>query len=147
MTPDTPFYRWGDVLSFRSAGNGGRYCVSGWAQPEADFTWTDGPNARLALMVRQPDSDVSMAFKCIPNTLGGRIPYQEINLFINFLRLACATATDPGEIVFEIPRRVLMTPHLIIDFYLPKAASPGGNDLRRVGIALESLTLTEIPRP
>ena len=119
MTLDTPFYRWGDVLDFRAGGNAVRYCVSGWALPEDDFTWTDGANARLALMVRQPDSDVSMTFKCIPNTLEGRIPYQEINLFINFLRVAYTTVTDPGEIVFAIPRRVLMTPHLIIDFYLP----------------------------
>ena len=43
----------GDEVALTVAGGGARFLASGWSQPEAEFPWSDGPRAEIAV---EPDT-------------------------------------------------------------------------------------------
>jgi hypothetical protein len=77
----------------------------------------------------------------------GKIPFRELNLFVNFLRVGFFQVTRHGDVSISIPKYVLAGPNVDIDFYLPRAASPAfmgdGPDLRWLGIAVHRFMLVE----
>jgi hypothetical protein len=138
-------YEWAKGLSFSTRGNALPYCISGWAEPELGLIWTDGLNARLSFTVLPPTSDVSLVISCFPYLGEGKIPFQEMHIFVNFLRVGFTVLKAPSEIDISIPKHVFGQPKVNIDLYLPKAASPASlglsNDLRELGVAVNRLML------
>lgn len=148
MASDTaPSYEWGKTLNFTVRGTAMPYCQSGWGEPEVGLIWTDGLNATLAFLAKPPSQDVHLALSCSPFLAEGKVPFQELHLFINFLRVGFSVIRRPTEIEWKIPKHVFGTPHVQIDLYVPKACSPAmlrlGPDLRELGLAVERLTLTQ----
>ena len=142
-----PTYEWAKVLNFTAQGNALPYCVSGWSDPEAGLVWTDGLNAKLALSVKPPTSDVSLILSCNPFLVDGKLPYQEVHVFLNFLRVGFAALSAPAEVEIPIPKRVFNGPEVDIDLYIPKACSPAllgaSPDIRQLGIAVNRLMLIQ----
>jgi len=140
-------YEWSKVLNFTTRGNALPYCVSGWGEPETGLVWTDGPNARLSFSIRPPKSDISLLMTCAPFLVEGKVPFQELHVFVNFLRVGFAVLPAPTEVAVDIPKHVFASPQVQIDFYLPRASSPAslgvGTDLRQLGVAVSRLMLTE----
>jgi hypothetical protein len=140
-------YQWGKILNFTTRGSALPYCVQGWSEPEPGLIWTDGLNAKLSFSISAPKSDISLALTCEPFLVEGKIPYQELNIFINFLRVGFAFLDKRSEITLEIPKRVFCDSQCDIDLYLPKACSPSsvgaGPDIRILGIAMSRLMLAE----
>jgi hypothetical protein len=145
MDDTAPAYEWAKALNFSTRGNALPYCISGWAEPELGLVWTDGLNARLSFTARPPTSDVSLVLSCFPYLGEGKIPFQEIHVFVNFLRVGFTVLKAPSEIDISIPKQVFGLPRVDIDLYLPKAASPASlgvsNDLRELGVAVNRLML------
>jgi hypothetical protein len=144
-------YNWGASLNFTVRGNALPYCISGWSEPEAGIAWTDGLNAKLSFAVEPPTSDVLLSLSCVPYLGEGKIPFQELHVFVNFLRVAFAVLKAPTDISIKIPQYVFSQPHLDIDFYLPRAVSPAflrlNPDLRQLGISVSQLTMATTAAP
>lgn len=148
MANDTaPAYEWGKVLNFTVRGSALPYCEAGWGEPEVGLVWTDGLNASLAFLAKPPSADVSLVLNCTPYLAEGKLPFQEVHFFVNFLRVGFSVVKRPTEIKISIPKQVFSGPHVSIDLYLPKACSPAslrlGPDLRELGIAVDRLVLTQ----
>jgi hypothetical protein len=86
--------------------------------------------------------------ECTPFLGDGKIPYQELHIFVNFLRVGFEVLNRPEEINVRIPKQVFSSSQLVIDFYLPKAASPAsigaGTDQRVLGIAIHRMMMAEL---
>ncbi len=140
-------YRWGEVLRFTQGGNALLYCSDGWATPEAGIVWTQSHNARLSFSVSVPKSDVSLIVSCLPFLVDKVVPYQELHIYANFLRVGFGLVKGPAEIEFRIPAWVFSRPELDIDLYLPKACSPAavgtGQDVRDLGLAVNQMIMIE----
>ena len=142
-------YPWGLLLDFSRFGNSAPYIVSGFAASEDMFTWTDGKNVEIELNVDVPDVDISLAVRCFPFTSESGLASQEIHVYVNYHRLGFAELPSSDfsmqDLTFDIPRELIPSGRLNIQFFLPLAASPSelgsGNDLRRLGLAIESLCL------
>jgi hypothetical protein len=148
MAPKTtPSYEWAKTLNFTERGNALPYLESGWAAPEAGWVWTDNLNARALFTVKPPTSDVSMVLSCFPFLGEGKLRFQEVHVFVNFLRVGFATVKEPSEIEITIPRQVFASPNTIVDLYMPRACSPSSlgvsDDLRELGIAVNRLILIQ----
>jgi hypothetical protein len=141
-------YEWGEILRFSGKGNVLPYLGSGWAAPEVDLIWTDGYNARLSLGVEPAESNIAMILRCYPFISEGKVPHQELHIFVNFLRVGFHLISGSSEIELVIPERVLSGSELDIDFYLPKAASPAslklGPDIRVLGLAVSEMALISV---
>ncbi|HLY57284.1 MAG TPA: hypothetical protein VKS60_17100 [Stellaceae bacterium] len=141
-------YEWAKLLNFTSAGNAQNYCMSGWAKPEEGLTWTDGLNAKLRMSVKPPVSDVSLVLSCFPFLGDGKVPYQEVTVFVNFLRVGFAVIDGAVELEVPIPRHVFRDSHTEIDLYLPRACSPSaigaGSDMRRLGLAVNRMMMMQV---
>jgi hypothetical protein len=144
-------FDWGKTLDFMIGGSALPHCVSGWGEPEVGLIWTDGLNARLIFTVEPPASNIALALNCYPFLGEGKIPFQELHLYVNFLRVGFATLKAPQELVFTVPRHVFSQRTLYIDLYLPKAVSPSflrlGQDIRQLGISVTHLTMSEQREP
>ena len=142
------FYEWSKLLTFSRSGDATPYLGPGWGEPEAGQTWTDGINASLQMRVTPPASDVALVLSCTPFLAEGKIPHQELTVFVNFLRVGCVLVGGPREIEVNIPKWVFKETQLHIDFYLPNAASPKtlgiGSDARRLGLAVNRMMMTLI---
>ena len=140
-------YRWGEVLRFTEGGNALAYLGDGWARPEDGVIWTRSHNVRLSLSISAPKSEVALIISCLPFLADGKVPYQELHVFANFLRVGFSLVTEPGEIEFRIPARVFSLPELELDFYLPKACSPASlgmnEDIRYLGLAVYQIMMIE----
>jgi hypothetical protein len=143
-----PAYEWSKVLNFTERGNAQSYLAAGWGAPEATLTWTDGLNARLSFSARTPKSDVTLVMSCTPFLGERKVPFQELHVFTNFLRVGFSVLAQPTEIDIVIPTYVFDRPQIDIDFYIPRAFSPAsvglGADLRVLGVAVHRLMMAEV---
>lgn len=140
-------YKWSTVVDFSARGNAATYCSDGWCQPEPSLTWTDGLSARMSFLVKEPQSDVSLTLNCMPFLVDGKVNFQELHVFINFLRVGFFVVSESKAIELLIPAYIINRPELIIDFYLPRACSPASvgvaSDLRVLGLAASQLVMAE----
>jgi hypothetical protein len=138
-------YEWGKLINFSRTGDAPAFLGSGWGEPEEGRIWTDGLNASMNFRARPPAADVAMVLSCDAFLGEGHIPYQELTVFVNFLRVGFAVIDVPMELEFEIPRWVFKEQDFQVDFYLPKAASPAalgiGSDLRNLGIVVNRMMM------
>jgi hypothetical protein len=148
LTNSRPTYEWSKVLNFTNRGNAQSYCTSGWSNAEPTLIWTDGLNARMSFSAKAPKSDVSFIMACTPYLGDGLVPFQELHVFVNFLRVGFAALAQSAEIEISIPAYVFNRAEADVDFYLPRACSPASvgatSDLRVLGIAVHRIMMAEI---
>jgi hypothetical protein len=146
---NVPGYEWGEVLKFGSENDLKPLQSSGWAVPEAGFTWNDGTRATVDLLIGRPtDKSVTLQAFLKPFLAGTRKeqrvrviangePVDEWNLRID----------DFQAVITTIPAKLLKQPVVRLVFETPDAVSPAelgvGVDERRLAIALATLRLTE----
>jgi hypothetical protein len=146
---DVPPYRWGDVLLFGSNGNGVDYRVGGWSDPEEKFTWTDGKKAELVLPTATPQGAICLRFSACPYLRPGILNRQRLKLAVNRHPVAEWNMTGSNFETREvtIPPEFFDGNRTILTFDLPDSAIPSsiadGIDLRRLGLAMAWLSLTE----
>jgi len=140
-TSSLVFGRHSDALS---------YLREGFSFPEGGFTWTNGDEALVALPLLEPVNGLMTCefryFK--PHGIGA----PSVRLIVMLLRgtVLIHTVIDAGEGLptrFEIDDSRLYGTHelifriAVVDSYCPKAHN-GSNDDRRLGMALQAISLT-----
>jgi hypothetical protein len=156
-------YQWGKVIDFGVDGNSDPYLRTGWnISPEADFTWTNGTRASLVIPHADTDSDVELRAIVRPYVAPGKLDKQTIRIFVNERYVGDWALERENRLLERLKRsrgfqeRRLLIPNgllkeniLRITFELPNAASPvsiGDTwDIRVLGMAMQSLALTESP--
>ncbi len=142
----------GKPISFGAGGNGEQLMLSGWGHPEPPFTWSDGTAASIALRLPPTRDVVQLHFKMAGMNVPDRIPFQRVDLYVNAERLARWQVADENVFTVTLPEKFLAgdNPLLVVDFYMPKAASPAflgiGSDQRRLGVRLAELYISRAPR-
>lgn len=139
------FYEYGSKIQFGDGGNAEQYQGQGWSGPEKGFTWTDGKSASLVIPVNRPQSDLILKAVLTP-FISSKVDKQKVNVYINGEKLGKWDIASAGEYEITIPESYI-TSSLKIDFELPDASSPSesniSNDTRILGIAVQSITLSE----
>ena len=150
-TEDTriPPYRWGDVLSFGSNGNAKMYQTIGWSPPEETITWTNDKRAELVLPTSKPRRAVCLKLVAEAYLRPGILDFQRVKLYVNRTPVANWILSDRE---FRV-REVFISPELfdsnktMLTIETPDSTIPNNigdvPDLRRLGLAVVSLSLTE----
>jgi hypothetical protein len=98
--------------------------------------------------VQPPASAAALVLSCDAFLADGRIPYQELTVFVNYLRVGFAVVKQPSEYEFEIPQWAFKGNDVQVDLYLPKAASPAelgiGPDVRTLGIVVNRMMMIPV---
>lgn len=134
-------YQLGTMLNFaQSKGDlsGKMYCNFGFSGAESDFTWTEQRTARMVLAISDyQDGNLTGRISC--RTVLGEA--QQVSIRVNDVIVydGIVSVNDP-IISFDIPADCVYSGALRIDFSFPQAHSPGTQDARLLGIAIESMT-------
>ena len=140
-------YAWGQLLRFGLNGNAQPYLAQGWAEPERNFTWTQGRKARLSFMTQVPTGDLRVRAQVVPALIGG-LRRQRAGLFVSGRKVGEWSVASAGEYTSVIPRELVTGGGLELVFALPDAVVPGSVlrdslDQRKLALALVSLVLEE----
>ncbi|UCF35393.1 MAG: sulfatase-like hydrolase/transferase [Acidobacteriota bacterium] len=144
-------YNLGDEIQFGLEGNGQPYLGAGWAAQMDRYCWTKQDRATLEIDLPPTTSDLVLAASYIPNVSPPVLPEQRIGVLVNGERVATWNATERKKLQSraQVPANLTEKGHLTIEFELPDAASPSklglGGDLRELGIALYTISLTPLP--
>ena len=142
---------YGMTIFFGAGGDSERFRLLGWSNTEGPFTWTDGIGASLGLKLPHSDVPVRMSMKAAGMNAPPRVPFQPVDVSINGEKIASWEVADEKVYTAIIPQRLLIPPEtfFFIDFYMPKATSPGsvgqGPDGRRLGLRVVDLRFDKMP--
>lgn len=141
-----PLYDFGSEIRFDIGGNAIPYQVSGWSAAEKEFTWTDGNKASLEIPIGEAQSDLVLKVKMFP-LLGSSVTKQRVSVNINENSLGQWNVDRQDEYEIQIPKSILKDSVLKVTFEIPDAITPKelniGNDIRVLGIAVQSLIVYE----
>ena len=144
-------FEYNTPIFFGSGGEGERAKLTGWAQTEPGFTWSDGIAASLAVRVPPTEELVQLHFRICGMNVPERVHDQRVDLYVNSEKLARWRVSDEQVYTVTVPEKFVSQPDplLIIDFYVPEAISPvaagAGSDLRRLGVRLAELIVSSTP--
>jgi len=148
---DPPVYEWGSVIRFGKEGNSQLYQNDGWSYPEKGFTWTDGQNASLSILVKAvPTSPMILEANLDAFLYPNKIDKQTIDILVNGKEAGTWVITKRGfqTKTLSLPRKLLAgTNHLVITFNTLDATPPANvgynKDNRLLGIAVHTIKLTK----
>jgi hypothetical protein len=124
--------------------------VSGWSQPELDFTWTVGPSARVVFSVARPE-----AFR-LALELMAFLPHedsrQQLEIHANGRpvgQFEFSRVHNRGERVIQVPAEAVPADGVVVlDLSISNPISPEAagvsKDSRPLGVALTSLRLLRL---
>ena len=126
-----------------------RYLVSGWAQPEDGFCWSDGPVASLRLVnARAWTRDHVLAVECFAFLGRGGIACQHVRVVVQGLVIATWAVKQHQWHLVIIPRALVESDELIVVLEISDPASPAGlglsADQRRLGLAVTRISSAPI---
>ncbi len=134
-------YRPGTVISFGIGGDARLYQGPGWSLPEEGFTWTDGPQATLRLLLDGPPRDATLAFTVpIANTEPGRLDRQRVVVSVNAALVGTVLVPGAGHYTLAVPGRLLREGENVLVLDLPDARLPATGG-RRLAVALHTMQL------
>lgn len=138
----------GQRIEFKSGGNSERYRISGWSATEAQFTWSEGTSAKLALPIAAKAGALTLKLTIAALVKEPELPFQPVELYANGQKITDWQVGDTAEFSASIPAEVIGDSRtLTIEFRTPKAVSPkslGLNaDTRVLGICVHSLQLVK----
>lgn len=138
------------VLAFGRHSDALTYLLDGFSYPETAYTWSDGEIAMLALPLAEPmENEVRCEFRYFTPRPLNAPPVKLVAMLLCDGELL-ASAVDPGngpQLKFEFTdsrlrgRQELRFRIAVMNPYSPKAHN-NTNDERRLGIALQSISLT-----
>jgi hypothetical protein len=138
-------YTWGRRLDFGSDGDAVRHKHTGWAIPETQFTWTDGPEAILRFDL--PSSSVKRVLRVrAAGFCTARIQRQRVNVILDDHPVSTWEIGDVDEHTADLPANILsaVSRHRI-RFVLPDATSPSAEalsgDVRQLGIRVFTVSI------
>jgi tetratricopeptide (TPR) repeat protein len=135
------------VLDFDRTGNAQTFQLEGWSNPEAGYTWTIGPRARLLVRDVSVGNGYKMTFSASPFAPSTR-PFQRFTVLVNDFPVGEVKMDAPADVEIEVapnsPPAQLNT--LVITFDLPDAAKPSdfdnaSTDQRVLGLAFRRLEI------
>ena len=118
------------------------YHVSGWHDPENDFTWISGYEATIEMYVRSPRQSYTFSIEVVPNGVSKQA--QTLEIFFNRQRLGFAEVAHRMTVSVEVPREVFTSRISLINLHCRNAVIGtefGSSDNRRLGIAVVSWQL------
>jgi hypothetical protein len=120
----------------------------GFDLSEQSYSWTQEEVAGFSGMFGGSvpvDAGLRLHIAARPFIQAGHVDRQQFFVFINGLYVGFRTLSTAQEMDFFLPRNVLSPRGLRIEFVIPTAFSPKSagisQDIRRLGIALEQLSL------
>jgi hypothetical protein len=147
-TKVAPSYSLGTAVTFGAGGSGLPYLLSGWSNPEADFTWSNSSPALLLMNVDVGGSALRLSLTINGFKKDPELPEQPVEVRANGTSIAHWNVGDTADFAATIPASALRDDHrLQIEFVIPKAASPKSlsvsNDDRTLGLALRKLVISK----
>jgi len=131
-------------LRFGSGGNGADYCLFGWHNPEADFTWNSGIEAVLELPAPPTAGPYLLNLFAAP-FIAGDMHRQTMELSIRGELIARWSLSYPGH-YFALLFDHHLAGTLDLVFRIPDTCSPKelglNGDERRLGVRFHQLWLT-----
>lgn len=146
------FYRLGEKISFGGGGQAADFKLAGWSDAEPWGTWTDGPAASLEIPL-EGLSERAMRMTCaVSGFTSHACPQQAAYVVVNghvVERWTFKSEEAGPSRQATIPADVLARRNpLRIDFLISDPTAPSdlglSDDLRRLGIAIQDLTLTPL---
>ena len=134
-----------DKIYFYGSQNSARNFISkGLSGSERDFTWTEEKKLELKARLENfvPEKRIWLICDCLP--FNGN---QRVNIVINNSERIELTVNEDNPLVFSfMPSKDGM---LLLEFDLPDARSPKelgmSGDTRKLGLAISSITFTQVP--
>ena len=147
-----PVYRFGTEIRFGSDGSADAFMGLGWSRTrQKNFFWTTGHRASLYWPVPEPANDLLLEATIFPYLPKEQARKQTVHVLANGSKVGEWTATERKMQTFEatIPKELVASGGLAIDFYLPDAVSPrsigAGSDVRRLAVAMYKARLKKKP--
>jgi hypothetical protein len=141
-------YRLGETVSFLPGGPGADYTACGWDVATSEGTWSLGPEARLAFRTGPAPAGGLVLEIDMFGFVTASLKEQRVRITAGDRAVADVAIRDgtPGHQVISIPAAAVGADGwLRLTFNFPDAASPAseglGNDRRRLGVRIVSLTL------
>ena len=132
-------YRLGELIGFGAQGGSERYRVAGWANTDADGTWTVGNSARMILATVPPNQLLTLRMRLIGLTRPPELPFQPVEVFANGEQVGVLEVGMQDDYKAVIPpSNVKPDGVLRLELRLPKASTPKSlginNDERILGV-------------
>lgn len=142
-------YAFGTKISFSKGGNATAMKVSGWSEPEPQFTWTEGNNAVLALRIPPADGAVALKVRASAFIKGPELPSQPVEVYVNDRKIADWQVSQLSEQTAALPQDLAKAGGLLtLSFRLPKATSPKeagvSADPRVLGLCVYEIALQKV---
>ena len=141
-------YQLNDVIAFGLGGNARHWKKRGWSVIEKGFTWTVGQSATLKIPLEElPEGNLILSANVFPFLGAGKIKMQEVNVYINDIKVAVWPVTAAGEFRTSFPRTYLSQGYANVRFDMPDCVSPLdfmiSVDDRKLGLAFQRIVFTE----
>lgn len=126
--------------------------IAGWSgQVEGSrplvHRWTEMSTAFLRIPAPLTTSRMELTIEGVPYVVDGRVPHQDIHIFVEGAFTAFARLAGPGVVSGVVPASVIKPgqAELILAVVTPDSVVPAalglGDDQRSLGFALQRLTL------
>ncbi|MBA2432450.1 MAG: hypothetical protein H0V56_10115 [Chthoniobacterales bacterium] len=144
-----PAYSYGTKISFATAGNAAPYRVSGWSDPEEQFTWTEGDTAVLAIRVPATEEGVALKIRANGFTNPPDLPAQPVEVSVNNRKIADWELGEVAEHSAILPPELVKEGGLLtFTFKMPKAVPPKaagkGDDPRVLGMCVHEVEIRKV---
>jgi hypothetical protein len=136
-------------VSFCLGGNSEPFLGSGWSEPEAGLTWSDGPESTLIIRPSFQNGDYLIIIQGRPYLRRPDVRVQRVEISAAGNSLIDFAADDETQFVswFKIRALPVQDAPIHLTIHLPDHASPssfGLQDTRRLGIALMRLRVIRL---
>ena len=140
-----------DLTRFFGLGNEPDRLLFGWASPEDNQNWNDGPEVGYRLQLTSPPREACVIRVEGAPFIEGQANRQTVTLYVNGLRLGWWSLTDARRVVLEAriePEQWLIRDGMAIGdvrWHIPQSVSPSelgiGADERQLGFCFMSITV------
>ena len=138
----------GRKIEFTAQANTEEYRIAGWSQAEAQFTWSEGKVAKMALPISAAPNGLNLRVTMAALIHPPDLPSQPVQVYVNGQELVEWQVGNTAEFVAHLPSELTKGGGtLLIEFRTPKATSPKtlgmSEDLRVLGISVQRLELAK----
>jgi hypothetical protein len=118
------------------------YHTHGWHAPEEEFTWIDGIEGVIEMVVRRPADSYHLRLDIVPNGVGGLL--QTLQIHFNHFRVGYFEVPEPARLTVELPAELFTMRKSSLRLHCENAirvAEFGVPDTRRLGIAVRGWSI------
>ena len=137
-------YAPGSTLSFTETGDVVPYLLRGWANPEADGTWTMAPLASIQLAMPPVAQPRTVAVTMHPFLGKSRLP-QPVELRVNGEAVGTWQVDRPGTYVLSVPTALALAREWRLDLLIGRPQRPDeaglSPDSRLLGVSVAALVV------